>query len=192
MLAETGPCLRWLKGAGVDDGGSRGGILQETLMGLACRGAGRPRDRPGGTTETAGTEPPRPRHPFRPLLRPTPTLPPTAPRRLRRHAPQPTSGPSPRRKPRNPNPTQPQSPDRTGTSPEPDYRTWAASSSHRPRTPCHQPGPARSRSSPPTQTPSHPTRPPRRQGTLQPTRSGVVSATDLGADVHVTGPVTSA
>ena len=32
MLAEAGPCLRWLKGAGVDDGGSCGGILQETLM----------------------------------------------------------------------------------------------------------------------------------------------------------------
>ena len=88
-------------------GGTRhqlGGIGSGPTVRLAYRRAGRPRSRPSGTTETAGKKPPEPRHPFRPLLRPTTTMPPPTPRRLRRHAPQPAPGPPPRRKPRHPNP----------------------------------------------------------------------------------------
>ena len=92
--------------------------------GLACRGAGRPRSRPGGAAGTAGTEPPEPRHPFRPLLRPTTTMPPQAPRHLRQNPFEPAPGPPTRRTTRGPNPTRrPQLLDRTGISPEPSYRT---------------------------------------------------------------------
>ena len=99
---------------------------------LACRRAGRPRSRPGSPAGTAGTQPPKPRPPFRPLLRPTPTMPPTPPRRLRRHPPQPAPRTPPRRTTRGPNPTQrPQFTDRTDISPEPGYRTQPAGSSHR-------------------------------------------------------------
>ena len=55
----------------------------------------------------------KPRHPFRPLLRPTPTMPPTTPRRLWQHPPQPAPRTTTRRTTRNPKP-------HTTTVPRPD------------------------------------------------------------------------
>ena len=60
--------------------------------------------------------------PFCPLFRPTPPMPPTAPRRLRQHATQPIPGTPPRRRPQHPNPRQRRS-NSSNTSPEPGYRT---------------------------------------------------------------------
>ena len=89
-------------------------------------------------------------------------MPPTAPRRLRRHAPQPTSRPPTRRTPRNQNPTRCQFPDQTSTNTNRSrVQTQTARSGHRSRTSNHRRSATAGGPGPPTQTPRYPTRPPR-------------------------------